>query len=97
MRVMITIMVMVTMIMVMVMMIMVMLMMIMVMVMMIMVMLMMIMLMWLVITRTVRVAKHIQPIHALRNYITSVPSVTFCGVLFCQIHVKWKWRLLQRA
>ena len=83
MRVMITIMVMVTMIM--------------VMVMMIMVMLMMIMVMWLVITRTVRVAKHLQPIRDLRNYITSVPSVTFCGVLFCQIRVKWKWRLLQRT
>ena len=78
MRVMITIMVMVTMIMVMVMMIMVMVTMIMVMVMMIMV-----MIMWLVITRRVRAAKHIQPIRALRNYITSVPYVTFCGVLFC--------------
>ena len=35
-------------------------------------------------------AKHLQSIRALRNYITSVPSVTFCGVLFCQIRVKWR-------
>ena len=76
MRVLITIMVMVNMIM--------------VMVMMIMVMVMMIMILWLVITRRVRVAKHLQPIHALRNYITLVPSVTFCGVLFYQIRVNWR-------
>ena len=35
-------------------------------------------------------AKHLQPIRDLRNYLTSVPSVTFCGVLFCQIRVKWR-------
>ena len=60
------------------------------MVMVIMVMVMVIMVMWLVITKTVRVAKHLQSIRALRNYITSVPFVTFCGVLFCLIRVKWR-------
>ena len=43
------------------------------------------------ITRTVSVPKHLQSIRDLRNYIKSVPSVTFCSVLFRQLRVNWRY------